>query len=141
MAAARLTPTHQSNAFLNIHSHGDTVTVDFHKGGVHGHCHIWTQRSGCGIMARCRPSAEHRPAMPAGLPLGFIGYSVVGNPVSSVYCTGTRCWFWMDSKTSRLLKTTRPVNRKCRNAHKIKFHLFNKPATQIIDHLVVSARK
>ena len=106
---ARLTATHQSNAFLNIHSHGETVTVDFHEDGIHGHCHSWTQRSGCGIMARCRPSAEHSPAIPAGLPLGFIGYSVVGNPSSSAYCTGTRCWFCIDCKTSRLLNTIRPT--------------------------------
>jgi len=103
--------THQSYAFLNIHSQGDTVTFDFQDGGTHGHCHICTQRSGCGIMARCRPSAEHRPAMPAALPLGLSGYSVVGDPPSSTYCIATSCRFCNDSNTDPLLKTTRPATK------------------------------
>lgn len=55
---------HQSNAFWNILSHGEVWTVSFQIWGIHGHCHIWKQRSGCGIMARWRPSGEHRAAAP-----------------------------------------------------------------------------
>lgn len=33
-------------------------------GGRCGHCQVRKQRSGCGIIAKCRPSREHRPAMP-----------------------------------------------------------------------------
>jgi hypothetical protein len=29
--------------------------------------------SGCGIRARCLPSAEHSAAIPAGDPFGFMG--------------------------------------------------------------------
>ena len=41
-------------------------------------CHVRKQRSGCGMTARCRPSSEHRPAMPSGDPLGLNGYASVG---------------------------------------------------------------
>eukprot|EP00966_Prymnesium_polylepis_P038845 901766-Prymnesium_polylepis.1 len=40
-------------------------------------CHLRKQRSGCGIIARWRPSAEQRAAMPSGEPLGLCGYASV----------------------------------------------------------------
>ena len=42
--------------------------------GSHGICQTRVQRSGCGIIARWRPSAEHRPAIPA--PTGILFLSV-----------------------------------------------------------------
>lgn len=45
--------------------------------------HSTGRSPGCGIMARWRPSAEHRPAMPISEPLGLNGYAVVGWPLSS----------------------------------------------------------
>jgi len=53
-------------AFWNRRSHG-AVALAFHASGVHGHCHGKKQRSGCGIMARCRPSGEQSAAMPAAV--------------------------------------------------------------------------
>ena len=66
-------PSHHSRAFWNIRSHGDTGSSRRHLGGIQFHCHFRKVRSGCGIIARWRPSGEHRPAMPAGDPLGLNG--------------------------------------------------------------------
>ena len=60
-----------------------------HAGGRCGHAHSECSRSGCGIMARWRPSGLHRPAMPCGEPLGLAGYAAVGAPLSSTYCSAT----------------------------------------------------
>jgi hypothetical protein len=55
--------------------------------------HVWgasAHRSGCGIMARWRPSSEQRAAMPLGDPLGLKGYTSVGRPSASAYRMGAR---------------------------------------------------
>jgi hypothetical protein len=56
--------THQLKAFSKKRNHGDTVYLLCQLAGIHGHCHSCVQRSGCGIMARWRPSSEHIPATP-----------------------------------------------------------------------------
>jgi hypothetical protein len=94
-----------------MHNHGE-VSIDCRQSvGIHGHCHVKTHLSGCGIMAKCRPSAEHRAAIPSTLPLGFNGYSVVGRPRSSAYRNGTS-WSMRNAwRTSLFLNTTRPATK------------------------------
>jgi len=58
-------------ALRNSRSQGLCVKVQ--SGGTHGHWRSWKQRSGWGMIARWRPSGEHRAAMPCGLPLGLYG--------------------------------------------------------------------
>ena len=50
-----------------------------------GSCHVRKQRSGWGMSARWRPSAEVRAAMPSGEPLGLKGYASVALPNASAY--------------------------------------------------------
>ena len=65
--------SHHSRAFWNILSQGEAARDLFRSSGIQPHCQVSTERSGCGIMARWRPSGEQRPAMPAGEPLGLKG--------------------------------------------------------------------
>ena len=58
------TLVHQLYAFLNIFIQGDVCTVSFQSWGIQGHCQVIKQRSGWGIMARWRPSAEQTAAIP-----------------------------------------------------------------------------
>lgn len=78
--------SHHSRAFWNSRSHGPGPLASRPRSeGNQGFCHIRKQRSGCGIMARWRPSGEHSAAMPSGEPLGLKGYCVVGEPSLSQY--------------------------------------------------------
>lgn len=59
----------QTYAFWKSLIHGDawlvgTAGLAAAGGGV-GHCQRSTQRSGCGIIAMCRPSVDRTPAIPA----------------------------------------------------------------------------
>ena len=72
-----------------------------HAGLCHGVSRLWQTRlrwlaccqagralthlSGWGMSARCRPSGEHRAAMPPGEPFGLAGYACVGMPSTSQY--------------------------------------------------------
>lgn len=81
--------SHHSRAFWNSRSQGPGPLASRPSSeGYHGFCHIRKQRSGCGIMARWRPSVEHSAAMPSGEPLGLKGYWVVGEPSLSQYLRG-----------------------------------------------------
>ena len=53
--------------------------------GNQGFCHMRKQRSGWGMIAKCRPFGEHSAAIPAGDPFGFWGYVSVGVPEASQY--------------------------------------------------------
>ncbi len=81
--------SHHSRAFWNSRSQGPGPLASRPSSeGYHGFCHIRKQRSGCGIIARWRPSVEHSAAMPSGDPLGLKGYWVVGEPSLSQYLQG-----------------------------------------------------
>mmetsp|Transcript_51047 Transcript_51047/g.169095 ORF Transcript_51047/g.169095 Transcript_51047/m.169095 type:complete len:253 (-) Transcript_51047:1663-2421(-) len=82
-------------AFWKRRSHGADAFAS-HSGGAHGHCHLTKQRSGCGIMARWRPSGEQRAAMPSGEPLGLCGYSCVTSHASLMYRSGA----WLPLSTA-----------------------------------------
>jgi hypothetical protein len=58
--------------------------------GAQGCCQPRKQRSGCGMMARCRPHGDVSAAMPAGEPLGLAGYASVAAPPASQYLTPPR---------------------------------------------------
>ena len=90
----RTVDSHHSRAFWNMRNHGDAFSAFFpsrrQSVGTHGHAHAWCVRSGCGMIARWRPSGVHRAAMPRGDPFGLNGYASVGATSSSTYCSGTR---------------------------------------------------
>mmetsp|Transcript_10353 Transcript_10353/g.17364 ORF Transcript_10353/g.17364 Transcript_10353/m.17364 type:complete len:118 (+) Transcript_10353:180-533(+) len=69
---AHIVPLQKALAFWKRRSQG-AVLVLHQSGGIHGHCHGRKARSGCGIMARWRPSSEQSAAMPCGEPLGLCG--------------------------------------------------------------------
>ena len=69
-------------AFWKSLSHGPAA-MPSQPGGAHGNCHGRKQRSGCGIIARWRPSSEQSAAMPCTEPLGLWGYASVIWLVSS----------------------------------------------------------
>mmetsp|Transcript_11691 Transcript_11691/g.50002 ORF Transcript_11691/g.50002 Transcript_11691/m.50002 type:complete len:236 (+) Transcript_11691:798-1505(+) len=79
----------QTRAFWNMRNHGPGPSADKpESAGNQGICHPKNARSGCGIIARCRPSFEHKPATPIGEPLGFRGYASVASPLESTYLMG-----------------------------------------------------
>lgn len=55
--------THHVYALSKMRCHGEIVYSQLE--GFQGHCHICEHRSGCGIIAKCRPFAEQIPAMPS----------------------------------------------------------------------------
>lgn len=61
-----LVDLHHSKALWNILIHGETVVIfDATFCEINGHCQGKTALSGCGIMAKCRPSSEQIPATPS----------------------------------------------------------------------------
>merc|ERR1712086_64865 len=99
-AAGVLCLVHHSTAFWNIRIHGDTSPAASHLSamscGMYAHCQGRVARSGCGISAKCRPSAEQRPAIDIGDPFGQNGYSDETAPLSSAYWSATRFWSRQD---------------------------------------------
>ena len=64
--------SHHSLAFWNIFNQGEAGRF-CQPSGNQGHCQGRDTLSGCGIIARCRPSREQRAAVPKGEPLGLNG--------------------------------------------------------------------
>lgn len=107
----------------------------FQSCGTHGKFHISKQRSGWGIIAKCRPSAELSAATPeinkqygdwntyngcAALmntiphsePLGLRGYCVVSWPSLSINLKGNICLSFRSLMTVSSLYLNRPKTQK-----------------------------
>ncbi len=83
--------TRKSRAFWNRRSQGPGPSGAIPaSAGAQGCCQPRKQRSGCGMMARCRPHGDVSAAMPAGEPLGLAGYASVAAPPASQYLTPPR---------------------------------------------------
>lgn len=83
----------QRLALKKMRPHGPMSPHSAARAGSQLPMPFMTVRSGCGMIARTRPSALRTPAIPSGLPLGLKGYFIVGLRVAlSTYCTGASPW-------------------------------------------------
>src|SRR2546423_7497079 len=101
-------PTHFL-ADLKICNHGpNSPQLSDSEAGYQLHASFIITRSGCGINAKTRPLGVTTPAIPRGLPFGFVGYRSAGSPLPSIYLTPTNPFSSNLSTSSSFANTAFP---------------------------------